>query len=181
VDRSQGDIHPLGNPHYLLDPRNGKDVGRLIAGRLAELDPEGAQLYHDNAARLAASLDERTAACQELAAPARGRSVIIYHQHWEYLLHWLGIDILGAIEHRPGIAPSPKHVEQLILAARKLDGTVVLAAPWDHLDVARRVAERTDSTLLVLPGAVGSTDEATDYPRMFDVICSQLGAAFRTP
>ena len=83
VDRSQGDIHPLGNPHYLLDPRNGRDVGFLIAERLAELDPDGAQFYQDNAARLAATLDERAAAWQELAAPARGQVVMVYHQHWE--------------------------------------------------------------------------------------------------
>jgi len=181
VDRSQGDIHPLGNPHYLLDPRNGRDVGRLIAERLAELDPDGAQIYRDNAARLAATLDERAAAWQELAAPARGQSVVVYHQLWEYLLHWLGMDVLGAIEHRPGITPSPKHVEQLVVAARSRTRTVVLAAPWDHLDVARQVAERMQSPLLVLPAAVGSTDEATDYLQMFDIICRQLGAAFSTP
>ena len=181
VDRSQGDIHPLGNPHYLLDPRNGRDVGFLIAERLAELDPDGAQFYQDNATRLAATLDERAAAWQELAAPARGQVVMVYHQHWEYLLNWLGLGVLGAIEHRPGIAPSPKHVEQLILAARSQGRTVVLAAPWDHLDVSRRVAERTGSPLLVLPGAVGCTDEATDYLQLFDIICGQLGAAFSTP
>jgi zinc/manganese transport system substrate-binding protein len=92
------------------------------------------------------------------------KKVIVYHQQWEYLVDWLGLDILGVIENRPGISPAPRHVEGLIELGRQQGPVLVIAATWDHIDAAGRVAEKTGSALAVLPG-------------LFEVICLKLEEA----
>ena len=177
VDRSQGDIHPLGNPHYLLDPRNGAAVGRLMAERMAELDPGNAARYRERAARFAAEIEERLPVWQATVAEAVSCPVIVYHQHWEYLFEWLGIKNLGAIEHRPGISPSPKHVEEVITLGRAQECVYVIAATWDNLGIAEKAADRMEVPLCVLPGAVGSMEGMDTYVELFDIICKRIQAA----
>jgi zinc/manganese transport system substrate-binding protein len=177
VDRSQGDIHPLGNPHFLLDPRHGAAAGRLMAERLAELDPAHADAYRGRAADLAAAVEARLPLWRERAAAAVGCPIIVYHQHWEYLLHWLGLERIGAIEHRPGINPSPQHCEEIIALGRIQDCVFVLAATWDNRKIAERAAGRMDAPLAVLPGALGAVPEAESYLDLFDEICRRLGEA----
>ena len=82
----------------------------------------------------------------------RGRPVVQYHQQWEYLARWLGLEIVGTIENRPGISPSPRHVENLIRTGRERAPVLVLAAPWDHVDAARRVAEEVGGALIPVVG-----------------------------
>jgi zinc/manganese transport system substrate-binding protein len=179
VSRAQGDVHPHGNPHYLLDPRNGVRVARLMAERFGALRPGAAAAFAARAERLAADLAPRITAWKAAAAPVRARPLVHHTKQWEYLAHWLGLDLLGAVEHRPGIAASPRHVDRLIQRARQAGVRALIAAPWNHLDVARKAAGRMDAALVVLPAAVASVPEATDYPTMFDVILARLrtGAA----
>ncbi len=177
VSRAEGDVHPHGNPHYLLDPRNGVAVARLMAGRMAELKPEAADRFARRADALAGDMAPRIEAWRASAAPVAARPLVHYSKQWEYLADWLGLELLGAVEHRPGIAPSPRHVDDLVTRARAAGVRELVAAPWNHLDVADRAAERMDATLVVLPAAVDSQDEAVDYPAMFDVILARLRAA----
>ena len=174
VDRGQGDVHPLGNPHYTVDPRNAVLVGRLMAGRLAELDPVHAADYGARAESFAAEVARRLPAWRARTEPVRRLPLIIYHRNWSYLVDWLGLNVVGEIEHRPGISPSPRHVEELIQAARTRDATGVIAATWDHLDVAREVARRLDAPLAVLPGYSGATDGTEDYFAFIDRLCAGL-------
>ncbi len=174
VDRSGGDVHALGNPHYLADPRLGLDVADAIAGRLAQLDPAHAAGYAARAADLRQDLEARLAVWEAVAAALPTRRVIVYHQQWEYLAHWLDLEIIGTIENRPGISPTPKHVEHLIRDGRAQAPVLVLAAPWDHVDAARRVAEEVGGGLAVPPAA--SPDEG-GYPALFDAITAALAAA----
>jgi zinc/manganese transport system substrate-binding protein len=174
VDRSQGDIHPLGNPHYLSDPRNGIAVGRLMARRMGELDPSAADRYRRRAEELASRIEGRLPAWKRRVETAVTRPIVVYTKHWEYLADWLGFEIIGAIEHRPGITPSPRHVEELIRAGRKRGQVIVIATPWDHIDAARNAAQRMGAQFVVLPGAVQSLEGAEGYLGMFDVICSRL-------
>ena len=90
---------------------------------------------------------------------------------------WLGLSLLGAVEHRPGIAPSPRHVDELIGHARTAGVTELVAAPWNHLDAAAKAAERMGARLVVLPAAVGSLPESDSYPEMFEMILARLVAA----
>ncbi|MDD5720165.1 MAG: metal ABC transporter substrate-binding protein [Candidatus Krumholzibacteria bacterium] len=176
LSRAQGDVHPHGNPHYLLDPRNGLAVARLMAARMGALLPEAAGRFAGRAEALAAELVPRIDAWQEVAAPLRRHPLVHHTKQWEYLADWLGLELLGAVEHRPGISPSPRHVDDLIDRARRAGVRTLIAAPWNHLDVARRAAERMHAELVILPAAVGSIPEATDYPAMFDVILARLRA-----
>ena len=177
VDRAQGDIHPNGNPHYLLDPRLGVAVGRLIAERMAELDPGAADRYRARAEAFADEIEARLPAWEESVRAATSCPVIVYHQHWEYLLHWLGLENIGSIEHRPGISPSPQHVEEIIDLGRLQSCVYVIAAAWDNRKIAERAAERMGAPMALLPGALGGVEESTDYFTHFDVICARLAEA----
>jgi len=177
VDRSQGDIHPLGNPHYLLDPRMGIEVGRLMAERLARIDPEAADRYRSRAEQLAKEIEARMEDWEARVDILAVKKVIVYHQLWEYLVDWLGLEILGVIENRPGISPAPRHVEGLIELGRQEGPVLVIAATWDHIEAADRVAEKTGSALAVMPASTYATEEAAGYLDLFEVICGKLEAA----
>jgi zinc/manganese transport system substrate-binding protein len=176
VHRGQGDVHPHGNPHYLLDPRNGVAVARLMARRMGELRPAAAGRFAARAEALAAEMAPRIAAWEEAAATVRARPLVHHTKQWEYLADWLGLELLGAVEHRPGIVASPRHVEQLTRRAEAAGVRELIAAPWNHLDAARKAAERMGATLVVLPAAVGSLPGADSYPEMFDEILARLRA-----
>ena len=174
VSRAQGDVHPQGNPHYLLDPRNGILVVHLIADRMARLRPEAAEKFQQRAERVATELEARIVVWEQQAAGLRGRSVVQYHQQWEYLVDWLGLTILGDVEHRPGIAPSPRHVSELVRQAKGADVELLLAAPWNHLDAAGKAAKRMSVRLVVLPPGVDSLPRTTSYLELFDRIIADL-------
>ena len=91
-----------------------------------------------------------------MAHPTQEHRIVVYHKDWEYLEAWAGLNIIGAIEHRPGISPSPRHVEGVVKRGRILGNVIVIAAPWNHIDAARKVADRMGAPLVVLPAAVGS-------------------------
>lgn len=177
VSRAEGDVHPYGNPHYLLDPRNGVRVAHLMAERLAQLRPEAADRFRQRAGDLEAALQPRIAAWAAAAVPAQAHPLVIYSKQWEYLADWLGLQLLDAVENRPGIAPSPKHVDELIARAKAAGVTELVAAPWNHLDAAGQAADRMGAQLVVLPAAGGSLPAAGDYPDMFDLIVARLAAA----
>jgi len=174
VSRAQGDVHPQGNPHYLLDPRNGVRVARLMAERMAALRPAQAAAFRRRADDLAAALATRIAAWHEQASSVAAHPLVIHTKQWEYLADWLGLDLMGAVENRPGISPSPRHVDQLVDQARSRGVHLLIAAPWNHLDVARKAAERMDATLVILPAAVQALPAATGYVAMFDAIMAEL-------
>ncbi len=174
VSRSQGDVHPQGNPHYLLDPRNGVLVARLMADRMGRLRPEAAVSFRQRADALADGMALRIVAWEAMAAPIRLHPLVHHTKQWEYMAAWLGLDLLGAVEHRPGIAASPRHVDELIGQARRAGVRELIAATWNHLDVAVKAADRMDVALVVLPAAVGSLPGADSYPDMFDLIMARL-------
>ena len=177
VDRSQGDVHPLGNPHYLLDPHNGIAVGCLMAERLARIDPEAADRYRNRASHLAREIEIRMKDWETRVDGLATQKIIVYHQQWEYLADWLGLDIIGVIENRPGISPAPRHVKGLIELGRLQGPVLVIAATWDHVEGAGRVAEKIDSALAVLPASTFATEEVGGYLDLFEIICEKLEAA----
>lgn len=177
IDRGRGDIHPLGNPHYTLDPRRAAAVARLLGERLAEIDPENAAGYRSRAAEFAAEVERRLPLWLEKAAAAAARPMIIYRQHWIYLADWLGLEIVGEIEHRPGIAPSPRHVQDMINLGRERGDAILVCAGWDHPDAVKEIAGRISAPLAVLPGHCERCERADDYFDFIDGICEALAAA----
>ena len=177
VDRSEGDVHPQGNPHYTLDPRRVVKVAELLAERLGRIDGDHAEAYLARAAAFASEVAVREAAWRAQTEKARAIPMVIYHRTWSYLVDWLGLDVVGEIEHRPGISPSPRHVQELVERSRKRDQTLVVAASWDHRHIAVEVAERMGAELVVIPAQTGASDSATDYFALLDTICRELAAA----
>ncbi len=179
VDRSEGDVHPLGNPHYTLDPRRMVKVAKYVAERLARIDPGHGQAYRERADIFAREVAARLPEWESVTATARQDPIIIYHRNWAYLVDWLQLSVVGEIEHRPGIAPSPRHVEEVIVAGRDLGHLLVLAASWDHRHVAEEVAERAGGVLVVVPAQSGGKGGPADYFSLIDTICRDLAAGAR--
>ncbi|MDX2474743.1 MAG: metal ABC transporter substrate-binding protein [Candidatus Krumholzibacteria bacterium] len=177
VDRSEGDVHPMGNPHYTLDPRRAVLVANYLAERLGQIDGQHAAGYQERAEAFGRDVATRTLRWKAETAPTAERPVIIYHRTWAYLVDFLQLDVVGEIEHRPGISPSPRHVQRLIEQARQLDDLLVVSATWDHHHVSTEVAERAGGVAVVLPAQTGAGDETGNYLDHMDTICRKLAAA----
>lgn len=154
VDRSMGDIHPGGNPHYLTDPRNGGRVARGIADRLATLDPANAPDYRRRASALAKACDVLAAKETKRFAdlPVVERHVVTYHRSLPYLLDWLGLMEIGTIEPKPGISPDPAHISWLLGHMRKVHADVILQEEYYPSRIGRLLADKAKATLALLPG-----------------------------
>src|SRR5688572_32942824 len=119
VDRSMGDVHPTGNPHFWLDPRNGKIIAEKIAAALSELDPKNAETYRGNLAAFTKKLDAKWPEWQKKLEPLRGAKVITYHKTYEYLAAAFGLEVIAQLEPKPGIEPSATHIAQLVQRAKE--------------------------------------------------------------
>ncbi len=177
LDRGHGDVHPLGNPHYTLDPRAMVHVAHRMAARMGELDPDNDAEYRHRADHFAEAMRGKLREWETAVAPARDHHILLYHQTWTYLVHWLGLEVYGEIEHRPGIAPSPRHVQTMVEQGRELGDVIVVAATWSHVDVARETARRIGCPLAVLPAASGSEKGVDGYVQLIDEIVARLAAA----
>jgi zinc/manganese transport system substrate-binding protein len=174
VDRSMGDVHPTGNPHYWMDPRNGKIIAEKIAASLSELDPKNAESYRKNLAAFTKKLDEKWPEWQKKLEPLRGAKVITYHKSYEYFAAAFGLEVIGQLEPKPGIEPSATHIAQLVQRAKEAGVKFVLVEPYRPRRAAEQVAEAVGARMVVLPDKTGSTPEAKDYISLFDEIVSRL-------
>ena len=152
VDRSMGDIHPGGNPHYLADPRVAAEVARGIASRLGELDPAHRAAYQQYLDAFLKRLDASRAGWEKRLAPFHGTPVIAYHRTWVYVASWLGLDEVAFLEPKPGIPPNPSHVAQLLTVARERKVRAILQEEYYPDATSRLVAERVPAALVRVPG-----------------------------
>lgn len=180
LSRSEGDVHPLGNPHYWLDPRNQIVMASTIADRLTELDPAHAATFGANRDAFAERMNAAIAGWEQRLAGWRGRSIVCYHKQWEYLLDWLGIDVLDYIEAKPGIPPSPKHIAQLRAAMERENVHLVLISNFFEPAPARRVAADGEAELVILPASVEGVEGLDDPFAYFDYVVDHL-ARFMPP
>jgi zinc/manganese transport system substrate-binding protein len=176
VDRSQGDIHPLGNPHYFTDPRAVAAVARGITERLAELDPGHRATYEANRKAFLERLDAARAGWEKRLAPFRGAPVLGYHKTWSYLCDWLGLDQAGFLEPKPGVPPNPQHVARLLGLARARKVRVVLQEAYYPDATSKLLAEKIPATLLTIPGGTNFPAGQTYVQRM-DALVASLAAA----
>ena len=178
LDRAMGDIHPLGNPHIHLDPRNIAAVAKALAARLAVVDPAGAEAY---AAR-GADFDRRWSAAitrwQEKAAPLKDVPVVIMHRDQSYLRRWLGLRELAAIEPKPGVPPSAGYLGELVTQLASSPPRMILLNAYNDPKAANWLSDRIHVPAVVLPFSVGGTPEAKDLFGLFDdTLDKLLGAA----
>lgn len=150
VDRSMGDVHPGGNPHFHPDPRAMRGIATALAERLATIDPEDAETFRANAAAFVAKLDQKLPEWQAKAAPLKGAKVIDFHRSWPYVEDWLGFQIVADIEPKPGIPPTPKHVLHVVQLAAENDVHLVIQESWFPDNVAKTVADQAGAKLVVL-------------------------------
>jgi zinc/manganese transport system substrate-binding protein len=153
VDRSSGDIHPLGNPHYMLDPRQAARVTKGIADKLAALDPAHADSYRKNALAFVRKLGKAVKGWESALAGAKGAKVVAYHRSIVYFADWLGLDVIEYIEPKPGIPPNPHHVNHVIEEAKKNGVKVVLQEAYYPAKTSELVAKQSGAQLLKLAGA----------------------------
>jgi len=174
IDRSMGDIHPLGNPHYLLDPRNGVAVGKGIAERLSEIDPGNSSFYIANYEDFKKLMINKIAGWEQKLSGVKGFDIITYHKLWSYFDNWAGLKEVDTIELKPGIPPSPSHVAKLLTNAGSLDICMVIAANYYPDKTARVVAEKLGVPFVSLPASVGGTEDIKSYSDLFDTIVDRI-------
>jgi zinc/manganese transport system substrate-binding protein len=174
VDRSMGDVHPNGNPHFWLDPQNGKIMATHVAEVFSKLDPKNAAYYQANLKAFNTQLDGKLAAWNKIMEPYRGTKVITYHKSFEYFAERFGLEIIGQLEPKPGIEPSPTHINSLIPRAKEAGVKVVIIEPFRPRKTPEYVANQIGAKLLILPEKVGGNDKTGDYVSLFDYNVNEL-------
>lgn len=175
-DRSKGDIHSLGNPHFMIDPVAAKTVARNIANHLGQIDPKNAATYNANLAKFNGRIDAKLAAWQQQLAPYRGAKIVTYHRDFIYLAQRFGLTIVDELEPKPGIAPSPAHLAQVIGKMRANNVKVILVQPFQNRKTAETVARQTGATVLDTPQQPGAASNTNSY---FDMMDNLVGALAR--
>jgi zinc/manganese transport system substrate-binding protein len=180
ITRAMGDVHPLGNPHYWLSPDNGRRIARGIAQKLGELDPNNAsyfqQRFQDFDRRLTAAEKNWKAEM----APYHGRRIVTYHNSWPNFAKYFGLEVVGYVEPRPGIPPTPGHTLQLIQFMKRENVKIILVEPYFDLRTPNSIATATGGKVLVLLPSVGGEKQVTDYFKLFDYDISLLTQALKT-
>lgn len=173
LDRSQGDVHPQGNPHVHLDPHNLRRIARALAGVLGQVDPARAADYQERLATFEDRWREATRRWEEQAAGLRGMNVISHHRSFSYLANWLGLNIVANIEPKPGIPPSSAHLARLLAQFESSKPAAILRTPYSEEKPSRWLSERLDVPDLALPYTVNGA-ETPDLFALFDQTVQQL-------
>lgn len=168
ITRAMGDVHPLGNPHYWLDPQNGVRIARTIAERLGTIQPKDREYFDGRLADFAGRLEAAERRWLAAMAPYKGLKVVTYHRSFPNLADRFGLDIIGYVEPRPGIPPAPRHTATLIDEMKRQDVRLVLVEPYFDLKTPNAIARETGAVVVVMPPSVGGVPEASNYLALFD-------------
>jgi ABC-type Zn uptake system ZnuABC Zn-binding protein ZnuA len=177
VDRSAGDIHPFGNPHYWLDPANGRQIAANIAAGLKRVDAAGAAAYDAGLAAFDAKLDAALERWAEVAKPLAGESVVAYHNLYPYLERRFGFRSVAFVEPKPGIPPSGKYVAELAETMKREGVRVILMSTFYDQKTAKLLAKLAGAEVVTLSSSVEGVPEAKDYVALFDENLRRLVAA----
>jgi ABC-type Zn uptake system ZnuABC Zn-binding protein ZnuA len=168
ITRAMGDVHPLGNPHYWMDPENGKRIAKEIADKLSELRPNDRAYFEQQFTSFATRLDAAEKRWLAQMAPYKGTKMITYHRSFPNFAERFGLDIVGYVEPRPGIPPTPQHTLDLINEMKRQNVKLVLVEPYFDLKTPNAIGRETGAQVLVMPPSVGGVKEVTDYFKLFD-------------
>ena len=177
IDRSMGDVHPMGNPHYWLDPLNVKVIASNIANRLSEISPKDALYFKKNLSEFNKKIDEKLIEWRGRLAPFKGENIAIYHRSWPYFVNRFGLVASCELEPKPGIPPSPGHLKEVIDRITEENIKVILMEVFYDEKPAKFVAEQSGAKVVVVPNSVGGTKEAKDYFSLMDIIVERLAEA----
>ncbi len=178
ITRAMGDVHPLGNPHYWLDPENGRRIAKAFQNKLSELQPGDAAYY----AQRYADFDRRLATAEKgweaKMAQYRGRKVITYHRSWPNFCERFGLVVVDYVEPKPGIPPTPSHTLDVINVMKRENIKLILVEPYFDLRAPNSIAQKTGGQVIVLLPSVGGVKEVKDYFQLFDYDINLLVNAF---
>lgn len=174
TDHSAGDVHPYGNPHYILDPVWAKTAVNNIYRALASAAPEYAEEFKRNRDAYLAQLEAKTAEWEKALAPVKGSKFVSYHEHWIYFAKRFGLEYFGTIELRPGIDPSPRHIESLVGSMKAEHVPLVVREPQFPEKVPALIARETGAKLVKLPIMPGGVPDTETYIKMMDYIVSTM-------
>ena len=179
VDRSMGDVHPLGNPHFSLDPGLAPAITQTILEGLARVAPDHRAAFERNRRDFLARLDGEMARWMKTMEPLRGSKVVVFHPDFIYFVNRFGLVQAATVEDRPGIPPSPQHLVRLIRQIRDEKVKVILVEPWNDVKLATRVAEEAGARAIVFAPAVGAVKGADNYIAAIDHNIATLAKALQ--
>lgn len=174
VTRAMGDVHPYGNPHYWTDPENGRRIARAIAAKLAELDAAHAADYQKNLVAFEERLTAKLAEWAAKMAPYAGTKVVTFHRSWPNFAKRFRLDVVGEVEPKPGIPPTPSHTLEIINLMKEQKIRVILVEPYFDLKTPNYIAQQVGAEVVRLYPSVGGEKEITDYFRLFDTNVDNL-------
>jgi len=179
VTRAMGDVHPFGNPHYWLDPDNGRRVAQGIAQKLSTMRSADAAYFQQRLQGFNDKLTQQEKNWSAMMQPYRGRKVVTYHRSWPNFLNHFGLISAGEVEPRPGIPPTPSHTIELINMMKRDNVKIILMEPYFDPKTPNSIARETGGQLVVLPPSVGGEKEITDYFTLFNYDLALLVKAFQ--
>ncbi len=168
ITRAMGDVHPLGNPHYWMDPENGKRIAKEIADKLSELRSGDSAFYQQQLTSFTTRLDAAEKRWLAQMAPYKGTKMVTYHRSFPNFAERFGLDIVGYVEPRPGIPPTPQHTLDLINEMKRQNVKLVLVEPYFDMKTPIAIGRETGAQVLVMPPSVGGTKDVPDYFKLFD-------------
>lgn len=174
IDRSQGDVHPQGNPHIHLHPRNIERVAEALADTLAELDPANAESYRANAADFLRRWSDARARWEERAVPLAGMRLVSHHRSFSYLADWLDLDIVATLEPKPGIPPSGAQLSRLLEQLTPAPPAGIIRAPFENEKPAHWLSDRLSIPVIEMAFTVGGADTATDLFGLYELTIATL-------
>jgi len=179
VDRSMGDVHPLGNPHFSLDPGLAPTITQSILDGLVRLAPEHRAAFEANRQAFLTRLDGELARWTQMLAPFKGAKLVVFHPDFIYFIVRFGLVQAATVEDKPGIPPSPQHVVRVIRQIKDEKIKVILVEPWNDVKLARRLAEDAGAKAIVFASAVGAVKGADNYIAAIDFNVRTLAEALR--
>ena len=179
ANRAEGDIHIYGNPHYWLDPLNGKVIARNIANGLERIDPSNKPGYESNLQAFFKKIDDKIKEWQAKMAPFKGTKIIAYHNEWVYFETRFGLNIVDFLEPKPGIPPSPSQLVKVIKEIKANNIKVIISSPYFTTSSSDVVAKQTGVKELTLATSVGAFDSIKSYFDVFDYDINQLTAILK--
>jgi zinc/manganese transport system substrate-binding protein len=179
VDRALGDVHPSGNPHVHLDPRNVARVADVLTERLVQLDPANADAYRARANSFRERWQAAMSRWEKEAARLKGVPVVVYHKDMSYFINWAGMREAGSLEPKPGLPPTPTHLAELVERMKREPAKVVVYSAYNSPRAAEFLSERTGIPAVMLPFTVGGTEKAKDLFGLFDDTIARLLANVR--
>ncbi len=182
VTRAMGDVHPYGNPHYWTDPENGRIIASSIAAKLSQLDPDGKAVYEANLASFERKLTEKEREWTAKMAPYAGTKVVTFHDSWPNFAKRFQLVIVGHVEPKPGIPPTPSHTLEIVNLIQQQKIRLILVEPYFDTKTPKYIADKTGAVVVTFYPSVGGIPEIKDYFALFDYdLDAFVRALKRTP